>query len=71
MKPLLIPVFRNGKCVYNNRPSVKELQDICRRDKETLWEESRRLVNPQEVHVDLSRKLWDLKQELLDRYHTA
>ncbi len=71
MKPLMIPVFRGGKCVYQNRPTVKELQEICRRDKETLWEESRRLVNPQEVHVDLSRKLWDLKQELLDRYHTT
>ena len=69
IKPLMIPVFRGGKCVYQDRPSVMELQRICREDLSTLWEESRRLVNPHEVHVDLSRRLWDLRQELLDRYH--
>ena len=39
------------------------------KEQETLWEESRRLVNPQEIHVDLSQKLWDLKNELLDKVH--
>ena len=69
MKELMIPVFKNGVCVYKDRPTVKELQKICADDVATLWEESRRLVNPHEVHVDLSRQLYDLKQELLDRYH--
>lgn len=69
IEPLMIPVFRDGKCVYQNRPSVMELQELCRQDMDRLWEEARRLVNPHEVHVDLSRRLWDLRQELLDRYH--
>ena len=69
MKQLLIPVFKDGVCVYNDRPTVRELQQICKSDMATLWEESRRLVNPHEVHVDLSRPLYDLKQELLDKYH--
>lgn len=68
MKPLLVHVFENGKCIYNDRPSVMELQEICRKDLDTLWDESRRLVNPNTIHVDLSRKLYDLKQELLDKY---
>ena len=34
----------------------------------TLWDESKRLINPQVVHVDLSQKLYDLKQELLHNY---
>ena len=67
--PLMIPVFKDGKCVYRNRPSVMELRKICRESMDTLWEESKRLVNPHEVHVDLSRRLWDLRQELLDKYH--
>ena len=46
-----------------------ELQDICRKDLDRLWDEAKRLVNPHHVHVDLSRKLWDLKQRLLDEYH--
>lgn len=69
LEPLMIPVFRGGTCVYRSRPSVMELQEICRQDMDKLWEETRRLVNPHEVHVDLSRKLWDLRQELLDKYH--
>ncbi|MBQ9421788.1 MAG: nicotinate phosphoribosyltransferase [Lachnospiraceae bacterium] len=69
MKELMIPVFKDGVCVYKDRPTVKQLQKICAEDVATLWEESRRLVNPHEVHVDLSRPLYDLKQELLDRYH--
>ncbi len=68
MKPLLIHVFENGKCIYNDRPSVKELQKICREDLDTLWEESKRLINPHQTHVDLSKPLYDLKQELLDKY---
>ena len=68
MKELLIPVFADGECVYNDRPTVKELQKICRADLDTLWDESRRLTNPNPVHVDLSRELWDLKQALLDKY---
>ena len=68
MKELLIPVFIDGKCVYNDRPSVMELQKICKADLDTLWDESRRLTNPHSVHVDLSRELWNLKQALLDKY---
>ncbi|MDO5776364.1 MAG: nicotinate phosphoribosyltransferase [Eubacteriales bacterium] len=68
IKPLLVHVFEKGKCIYNNRPTVKELQAVCRKDLETLWDESKRLVNPHTVHVDLSQKLYDLKQELLDKY---
>ena len=69
IRELMIPVFQKGQCVYKNRPSVMELQDICRKEVETLWEESRRLINPHEVYVDLSQPLWDLRQKLLDRYH--
>ena len=69
MEPLMIPVYKDGRCVYNDRPSVMELQQICRRDMDRLWDEAKRLVNPHHVHVDLSRKLWDLKQRLLDEHH--
>ena len=69
IRELMIPVFIGGKCVYRDRPTVMELQEICRKEMDTLWEESRRLVNPHEVYVDLSKPLWDLKQRMLDQYH--
>lgn len=36
------------------------------REKDTLWEESKRLVNPHEVYVDLSDKLYHIKSDLLE-----
>ncbi len=65
LRELLIPVFKKGACVYES-PSVMELREICQKELNTLWDESRRLVNPQEVYVDLSQKLYDMKKELLD-----
>lgn len=68
IRELLVPVFLNGKCVYES-PSVMEIRDYCEKELATLWDESRRLVNPQEVYVDLSKPLWDLKNNLLDHVH--
>ena len=68
IRELLIPVFRNGECVYQS-PKVMELREYCRQEQETLWDESRRLVNPHEIHVDLSNELWHMKNQLLDSYH--
>ncbi len=64
IRELLVPIFKNGNCVYNS-PTVHELHDICRKEKETLWDETKRLVNPHEVYVDLSDKLYDVKQRLI------
>ena len=60
IRELLVPVFRNGECVYQS-PKVMELREYCRQEQETLWDESRRLVNPHEIHVDLSNELWHMK----------
>ncbi len=65
LRELLIPVIRGGKRVYTS-PSVMELRESCRKEQNTLWDESRRLVNPQKVYVDLSQKLYDLKKQLLE-----
>ena len=65
MKEILVPIFKNGQCVYDS-PSVMEIQKHCKEQLETMWEESRRLVNPQEVFVDLSDKLYEMKKELLN-----
>ena len=68
MREMLVPVIKNGKSVYES-PSVMEIRDICTKEKDTLWEETKRFVNPQEIHVDLSQKLYDLKTSLLNQMH--
>ena len=66
LRLLLQPVFVNGTCVYTS-PSVMEMQEYCKQELETLWEENRRLLNPQEIHVDLTSRLYKMKQTLLDQ----
>lgn len=65
LRELLVPIFKNGTCIYES-PSVMELRERCQQELSSLWDESRRLVNPHEVYVDLSQELYDLKKSLLD-----
>lgn len=65
MRELLVPVIRDGKRVYTS-PEVMEIREYCQKEQNTLWDESRRLINPQKVYVDLSQKLYDLKKNLLE-----
>ena len=69
MRELLVPVFKNGECVYES-PSVMEIRAYCQQEKDSLWEETRRLRYPHEVHVDLSDALWNMKHQLLDSIST-
>ncbi len=70
MRKLLQPVFEEGKCVYTS-PTVLEIQEICAREKETLWDENMRFVNPAEVYVDLSKDLYELKQKVFNEMSAA
>ena len=65
LRELLVPVIKDGKSVYKS-PSVMELRDYCKQEQNTLWDESRRFVNPQKVYVDLSQSLYDMKKALLE-----
>lgn len=66
VRELLVPIFKNGKLVYQS-PSLMDIQSYCTQEKESLWEESRRLVNPNEIYVDLSQGLFALKNQLLSK----
>ncbi|MBQ0038652.1 MAG: nicotinate phosphoribosyltransferase [Clostridiales bacterium] len=63
-KELLVPVFLNGKRVYDS-PSLKEIRDYCAQQVDTLWDEVKRFDNPHAYNVDLSPKLWRIQQDLL------
>ncbi len=63
-RELLVPIFKNGECVYET-PSLNEIRDHCAREVETMWESVTRFENPHAYYVDLSSKLWDIKHTLL------
>ncbi len=66
MRELMVPVFRNGECIYQS-PSVKEIAAYCTQEKATLWDETKRLFYPHRVYVDLSDKLYAVKKALLNQ----
>ena len=65
VKPLLIQIFDKGKCVYNS-PDLNTIQKYCKEQIDTLWDEVKRFENPHVYYVDLSKKLWETKQKLLE-----
>lgn len=65
MREMMIPVFKDGECIYHS-PKVMDIREYCLAELDTLWDETRRLVNPHNVYVDLSQKLYDMKIGLLN-----
>ena len=61
---LLIPVVLNGEVIYQT-PPMQEIQDYCKGEVKKLWDEVKRFENPHNYYVDLSLKLWNIKQDLL------
>ncbi len=66
-KPLLTKIFEHGKCVYNT-PKLEDIKAFCKEQIDTLWDEVKRFENPHNYYVDLSQKLWDIKNDLLKQY---
>lgn len=66
-KELQIPIFEKGKCVYES-PDLQTIQQFCKAQIDTLWDEMLRFENPHKYYVDLSQALWDLKHALLQKY---
>ncbi len=64
LRELQVPIFRDGVRVYDT-PPIAQIQAYCREEVEHLWEEVRRFENPHRYYVDLSHKLWQIKQDLL------
>ena len=64
IKPLQEKIFDHGELVYQ-QPTLSEIQKYCREQIDTLWDEVKRFENPHNYYVDLSQKLWDIKQDLL------
>ena len=67
MEELLVPVFQKGELVYD-LPDIETLRQRCARELDRQWDEVKRFENPHNYYVDLSQKLWDIKQSLLNSH---
>lgn len=66
MKELHVPLFKDGKRVYQS-PSLMDIQKHCREDLATFWDQYKRLLNPHRYKVDLSDSLWMLKNSMIQQ----
>lgn len=66
LRELMVPIFKNGKCCYES-PKVMDIRTYCQKELASLWDETKRFVNPHQIYVDLSKKLYDIKIGLLDQ----
>lgn len=67
LRELLIPIFKDGKLVYD-MPKTMDIKAYSAKELDTLWEEYKRLVNPQIMQVVLSDGLYALKEKMLENY---
>ena len=59
-RPILQPIFNNGKLVYE-LPNLQEIKAYKDEQIEALWDEYKRILNPEQYPVDLSQKTYDQK----------
>ena len=64
VKELQVPVFLNGKLVYNEL-TAKERRQYCIEEFKTIYPEIKRSENPHLYYVDLSEKLLRLKKDMI------
>ncbi len=67
---LLVPIFKNGELVYE-LPTLEQIRAHCAEEIEGMWDEVRRFTNPHDYYVDLSEKLWTLKQDMLAEHRNV
>ncbi len=64
---LLVPIFKAGEQVYE-LPTLEEIRNHCKEEIEGMWEEVRRFTNPHNYYVDLSQKLWNIKNDMISEF---
>ncbi len=66
-KKIRVKYLEKGKLVARI-PDINETRNYCKAQIKTLWPEVKRFENPHKYYVDLSEKLWQIKQNLLKKY---
>ena len=64
IKPLHVPIFAKGELVYES-PTLTQIREHTKKELSTFWDQYRRILNPHVYKVDLSDRLWTLKQRML------
>jgi len=63
---LLVDILKEGKLVYK-LPTIEDMRKARQKDLNKLDSGVRRFINPHRYHVSLTKKLWELKQNLVKK----
>ena len=66
IREMLTPIYKKGKRVYIS-PNIEEIKKYTADELDSLWDEVKRFDFPHKYYVDLSKKLWDVKQKLINQ----
>ncbi|MGT2929339.1 nicotinate phosphoribosyltransferase [Streptococcus dentasini] len=64
--PLLVDIFEQGLLVYK-QPTLEEIKAYAKAELDDLWDEYKRVLNPQDYPVDLAPDVWQDKMDLIDQ----
>lgn len=64
IREMLVPLFKDGKCVREKK-TVHEIKDYAKEELHSIWDQYKRIKNPHIYKVDLSQKLWELKNNMV------
>ena len=65
-KELMVKYIENGE-IITELPTLEEIRRHCSEELDTLWDEVKRFANPHQYYVDLSQRLWDVRNNLLNQ----
>ena len=65
LRPLQEDIIKDGKLVYR-LPTLKEIKAYTEKELDSFWDEYKRLDKPHVYKDDLSDKLYELKNAMLD-----
>ncbi len=66
-RKLLVKIFDGGKLIYDS-PAINDIRSYCTKEIDSLWDSVKRFENPHNYYVDLSPKLWKIKDDILHSY---
>ncbi len=66
IEPLLVDIYKDGNLVYDF-PSIEDIRKQREKDLNRLDTGVKRLIYPHLYHVSITPKIWDLRNELIDK----
>ena len=64
-RSILVPIFQHGELIYQV-PEINAVRSYCADQLSHLWDEVKRFENPHRYYVDLSPRLWKIKNDMLE-----